>query len=311
MSQDGYFSSTQTVQSLYSSFTTGSVVFQGVTSLAQNNTNLFWDNTNLRLGIGTATPTSALQIVGNAAGGIGANITNSSTSTSASLAYNLTNANGAIGAITLFANNFVAAYLSNATRLSGSNATWVVSDVNVASGGTDNIVFSAGGYNNVVAQVTPSNLTAINIQDTGIAATAAGAPLSITSGQVITPGIYYNEVNSSTAITVTTTVGVIGSATVTPAAGTYLVVASGNITASSAGGNTLTFQLYVGGTAQADTKRTATPTGSAAFSTFQNMSISTNKIVTVNGSQAIALEASTSAGTVTVTGLNFDVVRVA
>ena len=73
----------------------------------------------------------------------------------------------------------------------------------------------------------------------------------------------------------------------------------------------MTFQLYVGGTAQADTKRTATPTNSAAFAAFQNMSISTNKIVTVNGSQAIALEASTSAGTVTVTGLNFDVVRVA
>jgi hypothetical protein len=36
-----------------------------------------------------------------------------------------------------------------------------------------------------------------------------------------------------------------------------------------------------------------------------------NKIVTVNGSQAIAVEAVTSAGTITVTGLNFDVVRIA
>jgi hypothetical protein len=41
------------------------------------------------------------------------------------------------------------------------------------------------------------------------------------------------------------------------------------------------------------------------------MTISTNKLITVNGSQAIALEAVSSAGTVTVTGLNFDVVRIA
>ena len=312
MFQNGYFSSTQTVQSLYSSFTTGSIIFQGSGSaLAQNNANFFWDNTNIRLGIGTATPTSALQIVGNTAGAIGANITNSSTNTSASLGYNLTNANGATGAVTLFANNFVATYLSNATRLSGSNALWLVSDVNAASGGTDNIVFSAGGYNNVVAQVTPSLFTAISIQDTGIAASNAGAPLSITSGQVITPGIYNTEVNSSSNLTISTTLGVVGGATVTPPAGTYLVIASCNISASSAGGNTLSIEIYVGGTAQADTKRSATPTTSTAFGVFQSMSLSTNKIVTVNGSQAIALEAVSSAGTVTITGLNFDVVRLA
>ena len=312
MAQDAYFSSTQTVQSLFSNFTTGSIVFQGSSSfLSQNNTNLFWDNTNLRLGIGTNTPTSAIQVVGISAGAIGTNITNSSTSTSASLAYNLTNYNGATGALSLFANNFVAAYLSNATRVSGSNSMWVVSDVNVASGGTDNIVFSAGGYNNIVSQVTPTQLTAINIQDTGLATSVAGAPLSINSGQTIVGGVYNNEVNSSSALTISTTAGTIGGATVTPAAGTYLVIFSCNITASSAAGNICKIQMFVGGTGQADTVRQAMPTSTSAFAAFQNMSLSTNKIVTVNGSQAIAIEASSSAGTVTVTGLNFDVVRIA
>ena len=311
MAQDGYFSATNTVQSLYSSFTSGSVIFQGTNFLSQNNAQFFWDNTNFRLGIGTATPTTSLQIVASAAGTIGANITNSSTSTSASLGYNLTNANNATGGLALFANNFVASYLSNACRVSGSNALWLVSDVNVANGGTDNIVLSPGGYNNIVAQVTSSYVTSINYRDTGIATSAAGAPLSINSSQVIVSGVTNTEVSSSSALSVSTTNGVIGSATTTPAAGTYLVVFSCNITASSFGGNVLTVQLYVGGTAQADTKRQVTPFSSAGLATFQYMNAALNKIVTVNGSQAIAVQAVTSAGTVTVTGLNFDVVRLA
>lgn len=308
---NSYVNVTQTIQSTASNFTTGSVIFQGTNFLAQDNSNFFWDDTNIRLGIGTATPTQALQIVGSAAGAVGANITNSSASTSASVNFNLTNQNGATGALTLFANNFVATYLSNATRVSGSNALWLSSDVNVANGGADNIVFSAGGYNNVIAQVTPSLMTAVNYQDTGIAVSNAGAPLSINSSQVLVPGITNSQVTSSTAIAVTTTAGVIGSATVTPAAGTYLAMFSANITASSAGGNTLSLELLVGGTAQADTLRQITPTSSAAFSTFQYGNSTFQKIVTVNGSQAIAVQAQTSAGTVTVTGFDFTVVRIA
>lgn len=44
-------------------FTTGSVVFIGASGVhAQNNSNFFWDNTNIRLGIGTASPSDKLQI---------------------------------------------------------------------------------------------------------------------------------------------------------------------------------------------------------------------------------------------------------
>lgn len=46
------------------SLTSGSVLFSNGTTIAQNNANLFWDNTNSRLGIGTATPATTLQIAG-------------------------------------------------------------------------------------------------------------------------------------------------------------------------------------------------------------------------------------------------------
>jgi hypothetical protein len=47
-------------------FTAGSVVFAGASGVyTQDNANLFWDNTNDRLGIGTATPGSALQVNGD------------------------------------------------------------------------------------------------------------------------------------------------------------------------------------------------------------------------------------------------------
>lgn len=48
-----------------SNFTAGSIPFFGAGgSLNQNNGNLFWDNTNARLGIGTTTPASTLSVVG-------------------------------------------------------------------------------------------------------------------------------------------------------------------------------------------------------------------------------------------------------
>ena len=49
-------------------FTAGSVVFQGAGGLAQDNANLFWDDTNNRLGVGTTGPESLLQVHNTSAG---------------------------------------------------------------------------------------------------------------------------------------------------------------------------------------------------------------------------------------------------
>ena len=46
-------------------FTAGSVVFAGASGVySQDNANLFWDDSNNRLGIGTATPASPLTVAG-------------------------------------------------------------------------------------------------------------------------------------------------------------------------------------------------------------------------------------------------------
>ena len=48
------------------SLTNGSVIFSNGTTLAENNANFFWDNSNSRLGIGTTTPSAKLDVNGDA-----------------------------------------------------------------------------------------------------------------------------------------------------------------------------------------------------------------------------------------------------
>jgi hypothetical protein len=47
------------------SFTSGSILFSNGTTVAQDNANLFWDDTNNRLGIGTSSPTRILHLSGS------------------------------------------------------------------------------------------------------------------------------------------------------------------------------------------------------------------------------------------------------
>ncbi len=69
-STDGYLSSTDwnTFNGKFNlpSLTAGSVLFSNGTTIAQDNANFFWDDTNNRLGIGTATPSKALDIKSDA-----------------------------------------------------------------------------------------------------------------------------------------------------------------------------------------------------------------------------------------------------
>jgi hypothetical protein len=61
-----------------SSYTAGSVMFSDGTNIAQKNANLFWDNTNNRLGVGNNTPAATLDVTGNVNVAGALNVTGSS-----------------------------------------------------------------------------------------------------------------------------------------------------------------------------------------------------------------------------------------
>ena len=72
------------------SFTPGSLLFSNGTTISQDNSNLFWDDINNRLGIGTTEPKDYLEIVGPESGGAGIAVTSRGTFPVGLIIYNNT-----------------------------------------------------------------------------------------------------------------------------------------------------------------------------------------------------------------------------
>lgn len=141
--------------------------------------------------------------------------------------------------------------------------------------------------------------------------TTAGAPLSTDSNNQLVSGTSNNEVSFSANITTTSATDVLLTGmTITPVAGTYLVIFSTWLTHSN-GNATIPMSLYVGGVQKADSIRTAIPFVGALSAITQDMPLTINGIVTVNGSQAIAIEWHTSTGTATAHHGTLNLLRVA
>jgi hypothetical protein len=134
--------------------------------------------------------------------------------------------------------------------------------------------------------------------------------MSSTYGYITTQGLYNSEASFSSNITTTSATDVVLTGmTITPPAGTYFVTFSTWLTHST-GNATVTISLYVGGTQNAGTIRTTVPFTGAIGGANNGMGISTNGIVTVDGSQAIALEWHTSASTATAHNGTLDILKV-
>lgn len=139
--------------------------------------------------------------------------------------------------------------------------------------------------------------------------TVAGAPLSTDANNQVVSGISNIEISSSTASTCTTTAATLNGMTTTPVAGTYLVVFSSDFNSANSG-IIVTLDYTVGGTAVGISQRKFMPfAGGTLTAGNQRVMGYLNSILTVNGSQAIAVRCSMSANTTSTASMQMDLVR--
>jgi len=130
--------------------TVGRVLFQGTGNVVQQSTNLFWDNTNNRLGIGTSSPAFPLDVTYNDNSyNLGLSVRNTNTGTTALIGYSIYNSSNVKTASFVFApSNFAIASLANTVIFSSEGSQKLGFIANSGNGGTaQDIYFSTSGGN--------------------------------------------------------------------------------------------------------------------------------------------------------------------
>jgi hypothetical protein len=151
-------------------FTAGSVVFAGASGVySQDNANLFWDDTNNRLGIGTASPGERLTVAATA--NSAARIT--STATTTALILDNTNANAWGSNLAIATGGTTAGFFGTIGSLIGSTAQDLAVYANTGNGFR---VYTNG--NNERMRVTSAGLV-------GIGTASPTAPLTVSAGSVM------------------------------------------------------------------------------------------------------------------------------
>lgn len=137
-------------------------------------------------------------------------------------------------------------------------------------------------------------------------------PLSQDVNGNLTIGIYNNSVTATSTITTTSaTDSAVGSMTLTPPAGTYIVLFDTYVQ-STAGGNSISVSLYTGGTKNGNTPRTIQFPTATLIDTGYPFYIGTQaQGVVVNGSQALVIEWNTNGGTASMFNRTLTVIRTA
>ncbi len=184
-------------------FTAGSVVFAGASgTYTQNNTQLFWDNANNRLGVGNATPAATLDVTGNIRmSGSNPNIELNSGGPQVYVpaASTLSFATG--GGIGTPVERF---------RI-GPAGEWGIGGATYGSAGQ---VFTSGGASAAPTWTTPTTGTVTSVSGTG---TVNGITLTgtVTSSGSLTLGGTLSNVSLTTQVTGTLPVGNGGTGTAT------------------------------------------------------------------------------------------------
>lgn len=173
-------------------FTTGSVVFAGASgTYTQDNANFFWDDTNNRLGVGTASPGAVLQI-NNAAG-----VADMRISVGGTLYGNLYASTSDTTLTSVTAIPLVFGTNSTTRFQVGSAGQWGIGG---ATYGTAGQVFTSGGALAAPTWTTPTTGTVTSVSGTG---TVNGITLTgtVTSSGSLTLGGTLSNVSLTTQVT--------------------------------------------------------------------------------------------------------------
>lgn len=139
----------------------------------------------------------------------------------------------------------------------------------------------------------------------------SGAPLSADSNGLLASGISNTEASATASATAGTGADtLLTGMTITPAAGTYLTWFSCDLN-SATSGVVVSVSIYVGGTQKADSLRKVMPFAGGTLTAGSQRALgATNGVVTVNGSQAIEIRWSASAGAPTAAARTMNILRV-
>ena len=195
-------------------FTVGSIVFAGTSGVySQDNTNLFWDDTNNRLGVGTPTPGATIDVAGNIR--MSAGSPNIELNNGGPMVYSPT------GNTLSFATGGGPSAPQEKFRI-GSSGQWGIGG---ATYGTSGQVFTSGGSGAAPTWTTPTTGTVTSVGGTG---TVNGITLTgtVTSSGNLTLGGTLSGVSLTTQVSGTLPVGNGGTGATTITSG-RLVKANG------------------------------------------------------------------------------------
>lgn len=201
-------------------FTTGSIVFAGTSGVySQDNTNLFWDDTNNRLGVGTPTPGATIDVAGNIR--MSAGSPNIELNNGGPMVYS------PAGNTLSFATGGGPSTPQEKFRI-GSSGQWGIGG---ATYGTSGQVFTSGGSGAAPTWTTPTTGTVTSVGGTG---TVNGITLTgtVTSSGNLTLGGTLSGVSLTTQVSGTLPVANGGTGATTLTSG-YLVKGNGTSAVSA------------------------------------------------------------------------------
>jgi hypothetical protein len=172
--------------------TSGSVLFSNGTTIAQDNSNLFWDDTNNRLGIGTAVPSNKLHVSADTNSIIGlGRFENTNVGTAVQSRFQLVSGT-AIAQFGLFGSG----HSTNPRlfRISGSSDG---GDMYLATAGIDRFAITIAG--NVLINTTTDAGFKLDVNGTARVQNQLTTTGSITAASAIARGVYMNQTLVATA----------------------------------------------------------------------------------------------------------------